>query len=158
MRILVQRVSQAEVRIRSNEIDKAPRTAGNIGPGLLLFVGFTHSDSDIEVRWMVEKILGLRIFSDLEGRMNQSVIERHGAIMVVSQFTLYGDTQRGRRPSFVEAATPEAAVKLYDGLILTLRERGIDVQCGEFGAMMDVSLTNDGPVTFWIEREPRSAP
>ena len=156
MRILVQRVSHAEVRIRSSGPVSVANAAGSIGRGLLLLAGFTHSDTNIEVGWMVEKILGLRIFSDHEGRMNQSVLESSGEIMVVSQFTLYGNTSRGRRPSFVEAAAPEVALKLYDLLILILRERGITVQCGEFGALMDISLTNDGPVTFWIEREAQS--
>ena len=124
----------------------------SIGHGLLLFAGFTHSDSDDQVKWTVEKILGLRIFSDDQGLMNRNIIESSGEILVVSQFTLYGDVQRGRRPSFGDAASPALAVKLYDLFILLLRERGINVDSGKFGAMMDVSLTNDGPVTFWIER------
>lgn len=146
MRTLVQRVSRARVLVDSS-------VKGAIGDGLLLFVAFTGSDGDDQVRWMAEKIVGLRIFRDDEGKMNRSVDEIGGAILVVSQFTLYGDAQKGRRPSFIDAARPESAIPLYEQFILELRTHGVPVETGEFGAMMQVELVNDGPVTLWLERE-----
>ena len=157
MRILLQRVSRAEVRIRSNEEGGVARVSGQIGHGYVLFAGFTNSDSEAELRWMVEKILGLRLFPDAEDRMNHDIIERGGALLVVSQFTLYGDARKGRRPSFIAAASPAHAIPLYEQFLHRLRERGISVETGEFGAMMDVDLVNDGPVTLWLEREAGSA-
>lgn len=106
---------------------------------------------------MAEKILGLRLFPDSEDRMNHDILERGGALLVVSQFTLYGDPRKGRRPSFIEAAPPAKAIPLYERFLLLLRDRGITVETGEFGAMMDVELVNDGPVTLWIEREAGTA-
>ena len=132
--------------------DGASRVIGRIGRGFLAFVGFTHSDGEAEVTWMAEKVVGLRLFADPNGKMNLSLSEVGGGLLVVSQFTLYGDAQKGRRPSFIDAARPELAVPLYERFIATLRERGTPVETGEFGAMMDVELVNDGPVTLWLDR------
>ncbi|MEK7401499.1 MAG: D-aminoacyl-tRNA deacylase [Gemmatimonadota bacterium] len=145
MRVLLQRVSRAEVRVGT-------RVTGRIGRGLLALVGFTGTDGDAHLEWMAEKVIGLRIFADAEDKMNLSVVEAGGAILVVSQFTLYGDAQKGRRPSFIDAARPEQAIPLYERWVAMLRERGLTVETGEFGAMMDVELVNDGPVTLMLER------
>ena len=149
MRVAVQRVSRAEVRIRDGG---QSRVAGSIGRGLLALVGFTEGDERAQLEWMTDKLLGLRIFADAEGRMNLALDEVQGSLLVVSQFTLYGDASRGRRPSFVAAARPETAIPLYEQFVALLRDRGVPVQTGEFGAMMDVELVNDGPVTIWLER------
>jgi D-tyrosyl-tRNA(Tyr) deacylase len=125
---------------------------GRIGRGLLVLVGVTHNDGDAQLVWMTDKILGLRIFSDAEDKMNLSLADVDGAVLVVSQFTLYGDAVKGRRPSFIDAARPEVAVPLYERFVGLLRERGAKVETGEFGAMMEVELVNDGPVTLWLER------
>jgi len=138
-------VSRAEVRVGS-------RVTGRIGAGLLVLVGFTHSDAEEQVAWMADKIIGLRIFGDAEQKMNLGLADIGGSALVVSQFTLYGDAQKGRRPSFIDAARPEQAVPLYERFVALLRERGIPTETGEFGAMMDVELVNDGPVTLWLER------
>ena len=145
MRVLVQRVTQASVTV-------AGRSVGSIGRGLLLFVGFTHADEDGASAWMAEKVCGLRIFPDDEDKMNRSVLDVGGGLLVVSQFTLYGDTAKGKRPSFIDAAQPERAVPLYDAFVAMLRARAPIVETGEFGAHMIVSLVNDGPVTLWLER------
>jgi D-tyrosyl-tRNA(Tyr) deacylase len=145
MRVLLQRVSRAEVRVGA-------RVTGRIGRGYLLLVGLTHTDSDAALAWMADKVIGLRLFGDAEGRMNLSLGDVAGALLVVSQFTLYGDAAKGRRPSFIDAARPEVAIPLYERFIALLRERGVRVETGEFGAMMDVELVNDGPVTLWLER------
>ena len=150
MRVLVQRVSRAEVRVRGST--DGDRVTGRIGRGLLALVGFTEGDGESQVQWLAEKLVGLRIFADAEDKMNLSVAEAGGSILVVSQFTLYGDASRGRRPSFVTAARPDVAIPLYERFIAALREQGALVQTGEFGAMMDVELVNDGPVTLWLER------
>ncbi len=150
MRVLVQRVSRAEVRIR--EDDQPPRTAGRIARGYLLLVGFTHTDTDAQPGWMADKIVSLRLFADADGRMNLSLADVGGALLVVSQFTLYGDAHKGRRPSFIDAARPEQAIPLYESFLDALRSKGVVVESGEFGAMMDVELVNDGPVTLWLER------
>ena len=126
--------------------------AGRIARGLLVLVGLTHDDGEAQLVWMTDKILGLRIFSDAEDKMNLSLADVDGAVLVVSQFTLYGDAVKGRRPSFIDAARPEVAVPLYERFIGLLRERGANVETGEFGAMMEVELVNDGPVTLWLER------
>jgi D-tyrosyl-tRNA(Tyr) deacylase len=149
MRVLLQRVSRAEVRIRDGD---AIRTAGRIGRGFLLLVGFTHADDESRVVWMADKVVGLRLFADAEDKMNLALADVGGALLVVSQFTLYGDSAKGRRPSFIDAARPETAIPLYERFIAHLRERGVAVATGEFGAMMDVELVNDGPVTLWLER------
>jgi D-tyrosyl-tRNA(Tyr) deacylase len=150
VRALVQRVARAEVRLA--DTGGEGRVAGRIGPGLLLLVGFTHDDDDERVAWMADKVLGLRIFPDGDDKMNRSVGEAGGALLVVSQFTLYGDARKGKRPSFVAAARPEAAVPLYERFVTRLRAGGVPVATGEFGAMMQVELVNDGPVTLWLER------
>ena len=126
--------------------------AGRIARGLLVLVGLTHDDGEAQLVWMTDKILGLRIFGDAEDKMNLSLADVDGALLVVSQFTLYGDAVKGRRPSFIDAARPEVAVPLYERFIGLLRERGAKVETGEFGAMMQVELVNDGPVTLWLER------
>jgi D-aminoacyl-tRNA deacylase len=118
----------------------------------LLLVGFTHGDTPEKVDWMAEKTSGLRLFGDAEGKMNLGLVEVGGAILVVSQFTLYGNAEKGKRPSFIDAARPDEAIPLYERFVAALRERGLRVETGEFGAMMDVELVNDGPVTLWLER------
>jgi D-tyrosyl-tRNA(Tyr) deacylase len=145
MRVLLQRVSRAEVRV-------GPRLTGRIERGYLLFVGLTHEDDEAALIWMADKVVGLRLFADADDKMNLALDEVGGALLVVSQFTLYGDAAKGRRPSFVDAARPEVAVPLYERFVALLRERGPRVETGEFGAMMDVELVNDGPVTLWLER------
>jgi len=147
---LLQRVSRGEVRIRTP--DAEPRLAGRIGRGYVLLVGFTATDTDDHVTWMAEKVAGLRLFADADDKMNLALADVGGALLVVSQFTLYGDASKGRRPSFIDAARPEIAIPLYEGFIQRLRETGFQVETGEFGAMMDVELVNDGPVTLWLER------
>ena len=149
MRVLLQRVARAEVRIR----DAAPpRVSGRIDRGYVLLVGFTTSDGEEQVAWMAEKVVGLRLFADGEDKMNLALADVGGAMLVVSQFTLYGDARKGRRPSFIDAARPEIAIPLYEQFVRRLRDAGVHVETGEFGAMMDVELVNDGPVTLWLER------
>ena len=131
----------------------AGRTAGRIGRGFLLLVGFAPTDTPAEVAWMADKVLGLRLFSDAEGKMNLDLASVGGELLVVSQFTLYGDASKGRRPSFITAARPEVAIPLYEAMIRALREGGTTVATGEFGADMQVALVNDGPVTLLLERE-----
>ena len=128
------------------------RVSGSIGGGLLLLVGFTHGDDEAALAWMADKACGLRIFSDDEGKMNRSVVDTGGRLLVVSQFTLYGDTEKGRRPSFVAAARPDIAIPLYQRFLEELRRRGLRVETGEFGADMQVQIHNDGPVTLLLER------
>jgi D-aminoacyl-tRNA deacylase len=150
VRVLVQRVSRAEVRVRDG--NGAARVTGRIDAGLLLLVGFTHDDDEERLAWMAEKVIGLRIFGDREGKMHLALDDVGGGLLVVSQFTLYGDAVKGRRPSFIDAARPESAEQLYERFMALLAERGAHVERGEFGAMMDVELVNDGPVTLWLER------
>ncbi len=158
MRVLVQRVARGEVRIREEGAQPARvRLAGRIGTGFVLLVGFTQGDGEAELRWMADKVAGLRLFGDDEGKMNRSLGEVGGAVLVVSQFTLYGDAARGRRPSFIDAARPEVAIPLYERFLALLREAGVEVASGEFGASMEVELVNDGPVTLWLERPPSPA-
>lgn len=145
MRVVLQRVARARVTVDG-------RVVGEIGRGLLLLAGFTDGDTEETLRWMADKVVGLRVFTDAEGKMNLSVEEVGGAVLVVSQFTLYGDARKGRRPSFVEAARPEVAVPLYERFVELLRATGRPVETGEFGAMMQVELVNDGPVTLVLER------
>ena len=128
------------------------RVTGTIAQGFAVLVGFTHTDALDHVEWMAEKLVGLRLFADDEDKMNRSIVDAGGAMLVVSQFTLYGDAVKGRRPSFVDAARPEHAQPLYDRFIDGLRQRGVRVETGEFGATMQVEIVNDGPVTLWIER------
>jgi D-tyrosyl-tRNA(Tyr) deacylase len=153
LRVLLQRVSRAEVRVRDpNDASVAPRVTGAIDRGFVVLVGFTATDTNEQVAWMAEKVLGLRVFSDAEDKMNLSLADVGGALLVVSQFTLYGDVSKGRRPSFIDAARPETAIPLYERFLTLLGSNGTRVEKGEFGAMMDVELVNDGPVTIWLER------
>ena len=138
-------MSRAEVRI-------GDRVAGEIARGFLLLVGMTHTDTAEKVDWMAEKVSGLRLFADSDDKMNLGLADVGGGVLVVSQFTLYGNAEKGRRPSFIDAARPETAIPLYEAFISALRARGLQVETGEFGAMMDVELVNDGPVTLWLER------
>jgi D-aminoacyl-tRNA deacylase len=146
MRVVLQRVARACVTVDG-------RVSGEIGRGHLLLVGFREDDGDAQVEWMADKVLGLRIFADADGKMNLGLDDIGGDVLVVSQFTLYGDARKGRRPSFVDAAPPEVAIPLYERFVALLRERAPGrVETGEFGAMMRVDLTNDGPVTLVLER------
>jgi D-tyrosyl-tRNA(Tyr) deacylase len=147
VRVVLQRVSKAAVRVHGE-------TRGSIGVGYLALAGFAPTDTEQTLDWMAEKILGLRLFSDAQGKMNLDLDEVNGALLVVSQFTLYGDARKGRRPSFTDAAPPAVAVPLYERFVALLRERsgGLRVETGEFGAMMDVELVNDGPVTLILEK------
>jgi D-tyrosyl-tRNA(Tyr) deacylase len=145
MRVLLQRVTRAHVRVGA-------RVTGRIDRGYLLFVGLTHSDTEAALAWMADKVVGLRLFGDAEDKMNLALADVDGALLVVSQFTLYGDAVKGRRPGFTDAARPEVAIPLYERFVALLRERGVPVETGEFGAVMEVELVNDGPVTLWLER------
>ena len=145
MRLLLQRVSRAEVRVGG-------RVTGRIGRGYLLLVGFATGDTESCALWMADKVIGLRLFADADDKMNLSLADVAGALLVVSQFTLYGDATKGRRPSFIGAAGPDVALPLYDRFLTLPRERGATVEAGEFGATMDVELVNDGPVTLWLEK------
>lgn len=129
------------------------RVVGEIGPGLLLLVGVTDGDTEEEATFLANKVANLRIFEDEEGKMNRSALELGLSALVVSQFTLYADTRKGRRPSFIRAAAPEVASPLVDYLAQQLRELGLNVATGEFGAHMHVSLVNDGPVTIWLDTD-----
>lgn len=146
MRVLLQRVSEASVTIEG-------QVTGRINRGFLLLVGFAPTDTLAQVGWMAEKVCGLRLFADAEGKMNLDLAAVGGAVLVVSQFTLYGDAGKGRRPSFIRAARPEIAIPLYEALIAELGARGLTVATGEFGADMKVALVNDGPVTLLLEHE-----
>ncbi len=144
MRACIQRVSEAHVTVEGVE-------TGRIGRGLVVLLGVGHEDGEAEVRWLAEKIVGLRIFEDDAGKMNRSLAEVGGGMLVVSQFTLYGDCRRGRRPSFIDAAPPELAERLYEAFVEMARKVGIAVGTGRFREHMMVSLVNDGPVTLWID-------
>ena len=145
MRALIQRVSQASVTVSS-------RTISSIGRGLVVLLGIGQTDREDQARWMAEKTATLRIFNDAEGRMNLSIQDVKGEAIVVSQFTLFADAQKGRRPSFVDAARPEAAAPLVERFAGLLREQGVPTQTGIFGADMLVEINNDGPVTIWLEK------
>lgn len=146
MKIVVQRVKRASVTVQNS-------VTGNIGQGLLLLVGIHETDTKEVVDWCCRKITKLRIFEDGEGKMNRSVEDENGGILIVSQFTLYGDTRKGTRPSFIEAAKPGVAEPLYNYMIERFNEiTDLNIQEGEFGAMMDVELINDGPVTIIVEK------
>ncbi len=149
MRVLLQRVSWGKVTI-------AGEVVAEIGAGVLLLVGITHGDGEAEARYLARKIAHLRIFEDEGGKLNRSLLDVGGEALVVSQFTLYADTRKGRRPAFVAAARPEVAEPLVDRFAALLRGEGVPVQTGRFGASMDVSLCNHGPVTIWLERPPAS--
>lgn len=144
MRAVVQRVKSASVEVGSAVVAR-------IGPGLLVFVGITHDDGPDDVRYIAAKILDLRIFPDEAGRMNRSVVENQESVLVVSQFTLYADCRKGRRPSFDAAARPESAEALYLDVVRLLGESGLTVATGVFQAHMDVALVNDGPVTMLLD-------
>ena len=145
MRVVVQRVSRASVTVDD-------RVVGSIDRGLLLLVGFRSGDLPDALEWMADKIVGLRVFADAEGKMNCSLEDVGGSLLAVSQFTLYGDVRRGRRPSFIDAAPGDEAERLYQQFVAALRSRGVHVETGVFGALMDVELVNDGPVTLLLER------
>lgn len=144
MRIVVQRVSSAGVSVGDEEV-------ASIGRGLLVLLGVGHDDDEQDVNVIVDKLAGLRIFDDESGKMNLSVADIGGEVLVVSQFTLYGDVSKGRRPSFTDAAPPALAERLYNQVIDGLRRRGLPVACGRFGARMQVRLVNDGPVTLLFD-------
>ena len=146
MRAVVQRVQRAEVRVRGVVV-------GRIGPGLLVLVGIAKADSDADLRTFAEKIVNLRIFEDEQGRMNRALREVGGQVLCVSQFTLYGDCRKGRRPSYDQAAGPDTAQLLYDDFVRAMRSAGIVVAAGQFRAMMEVELVNDGPVTLLFDSE-----
>lgn len=146
MRVVLQRVARAEVRVDGKQ-------TGSIDRGYLLLVGFRSGDGEAALRWMVEKVRGLRLFPDSEGKMNLPIDEVGGELLVVSQFTLYADVRKGRRPSFVGAAEPDEAEHLYDRFVDILREGTIPVATGSFGATMEVDFVNDGPVTLILERD-----
>ena len=146
MRAVVQRVKSAEVRVDG-------RTVGAIGKGMLVLLGVGKNDTAEDAQSLADKILNLRIFDDSAGRMNLSLLETQGQLLCVSQFTLYGDCRKGRRPSYDQAARPEVAGGLYDAFVAAARAGGITVQTGQFQAMMDVELVNDGPVTLLLDSE-----
>jgi len=145
MRLLIQRVSQASVTINQQTISK-------IGKGLLILLGVGHNDGEQQVQFLAEKVANLRIFEDEQGKTNLSVLDVKGEVIVVSQFTLYADTRKGRRPSFIDAALPDIAAPLVDRFIEFLRGHGVPTQSGQFGAHMQVEIHNDGPVTIWLEK------
>jgi D-tyrosyl-tRNA(Tyr) deacylase len=146
MRAVVQRVSRASVTIDGH-------VCGQIDGGLVVLLGVAATDTDAEVDYLVDKIVNLRIFDDADGKMNLSLVETGGGLLVISQFTLYGDTRRGRRPSLIQAAAPDAANKLYEYFLSTARKVIDRVESGRFRAMMDVSLVNNGPVTLVLDTE-----
>ncbi len=147
MRALLQRVSRAGVYVRGDP-------HGAIGRGLVILLGIAHDDTTEDVRYLVNKSIDLRIFGDADGKMNLSLRDICGQALIVSQFTLYGDTRRGRRPSYTEAARPETAIPLYEAFIQGFRAQGIHIETGEFGADMSVEIRNDGPVTLMLESPP----
>ncbi|MEK5328581.1 D-aminoacyl-tRNA deacylase [Bacillus sp. FSL W8-0006] len=144
MRLVVQRVTSASVKVEE-------KITGAINEGYMVLVGVTHEDTEEDVHYLAEKLAHLRIFEDENGKMNHSLLDVKGSVLSVSQFTLYGDTRKGRRPNFMKAAKPDVANSLYECFNETLREKGIHVETGRFGAMMDVSLTNSGPVTMLMD-------
>jgi D-tyrosyl-tRNA(Tyr) deacylase len=144
MRVVLQRVSQAEVRVADNVI-------GSIGRGLVVLLGVAKDDTEQDAAFLADKILGMRIFADAEGKMNLALHKVGGELLVISQFTLIADTDSGRRPSFIKAALPEDAKRLYEHFLSLVRIGGVKVESGEFGAMMAVSLVNDGPVTIVLD-------
>ncbi|WP_312473984.1 D-aminoacyl-tRNA deacylase [Neobacillus sp.] len=146
MRVVVQRSKGAKVTVNGE-------VTGQISKGLVLLVGVTHEDKEEDAAYLADKIANLRIFEDADEKMNLSLLDVGGEILSVSQFTLYGDCRKGRRPNFMDAAKPEQALELYDAFNRLLREKGIQVETGIFGAMMDVELTNDGPVTLILENK-----
>lgn len=146
MRAVVQRVASARVTIDE-------RTTGEIGAGVVILLGISPADGTEQARWLADKVANLRIFSDAEGKMNQSLLDTGGDALIVSQFTLYGDARKGRRPSFIHAANGPEAEQVYEEAVAAFRELGIRAATGEFGAMMEVSLTNSGPVTILLDSD-----
>ncbi len=146
MRALVQRVSRASVTVNG-------QTVSSIGKGLLILLGVGHGDGEEQVKFLAEKVANLRIFEDDQGKTNLSILDVKGEAIVVSQFTLYADTRKGRRPSFINAALPEIAEPLVNRFAELLRVHGVPTQTGQFGAHMEVQIYNDGPVTIWLEKE-----
>lgn len=146
MRVLVQRVSEAEVAVNGAMV-------GRIGPGLLIFLGIRHDDTSARADQLAQKVVQLRIFSDAEGKMNRSLLDISGELLVVSQFTLYADTKKGNRPSYTDAANKALAEQLYQYFITQCRQKGVPVATGVFQAHMEVRLVNDGPVTLMLEQE-----
>jgi len=144
MRAVLQRVLRAKVVVDQEVV-------GQIGPGLLVLLGVAQTDTPEQARWLADKVVGLRIFNDADGKMNLSLADVGGALLVVSQFTLYGDCRKGRRPSFLEAAPPEIAIPLYEKFVEEVKALGVSTATGRFGAMMQVELVNDGPVTLFVE-------
>ncbi|MED3791111.1 D-aminoacyl-tRNA deacylase [Niallia alba] len=144
MRVVLQRSKEAKVEVDGKAV-------GSIEKGFVLLVGITHSDELEDAKYLAEKIAHLRVFEDENGKMNQSILDSGGAILSISQFTLYGDTRKGRRPNFMNAAKPDLAKELYDQFNILLRDQGLTVETGIFGAMMDVHLINDGPVTLILD-------
>ena len=144
MKAVIQRVTRAAVHVEG-------RIVGQIGPGLLVLLGVAKGDGEIDSRYLIDKIRTLRIFSDVQGKMNHSLTDTGGSVLLVSQFTLLGRTSKGRRPSFDEAAPPDEAKRLYEAVAIDLRAQGIPVETGVFAADMQVELLNDGPVTFVID-------
>jgi D-tyrosyl-tRNA(Tyr) deacylase len=144
MRAVVQRVSRANVVIAGD-------TVGDIRSGLVVLLGIAHADTPAQAQWLAEKVAGLRIFNDAEGKMNRDLVEVGGAMLIVSQFTLYGDCRKGKRPSFIDAAPPSVAIPLYETFINSVKALGIRVADGRFGADMKVELVNDGPVTLIVD-------
>ena len=145
MRALLQRVSKASVTVEG-------QTISSIGKGLLILLGVGHGDGEEQTKFLAEKIANLRVFEDEQGKTNLSILDVKGEVIVVSQFTLYADTRKGRRPSFIDAALPEVAEPLVDRFTELLRGHGVPTQTGKFGAHMDVEIHNDGPVTIWLEK------
>ena len=146
MRAVVQRVRRARVTVEG-------RAVGEIGAGLVVLLGVARHDGNADVAWMSDKLANLRVFSDEEGKMNRSVLETRGEALVVSEFTLYGDARKGRRPSFVKAGEGRAAEELYEQVVQRLRALGVPSETGEFGAQMSLELTNEGPVTLLLDSE-----
>ena len=155
MRAVIQRATSASVTLKATGKRRA------IGPGLVTLLGIAHGDTPSDAKWLAEKLVGLRVFEDGEGKMNRALSdlagEGGGAMLIVSQFTLYGDARKGRRPSFVGAAPPDVAIPLYEAFVQAVRALGVTVQTGEFGADMLVEIANDGPVTLIVDSPPRAA-
>jgi D-aminoacyl-tRNA deacylase len=147
MRVLLQRVARASVTVDQQIV-------GQIERGYVLLVGVGHGDGEVEAQWLAQKVAGLRVFEDADGKFNLSILDVGGSALVVSQFTLYADARKGRRPSFIDAALPDVAAPLVERFATMLRAEGIPVETGVFGAHMSVEIHNDGPVTIWLERMP----
>lgn len=144
MKAVIQRVTSASVSVDDSVI-------GSIGNGLCILLGVTHDDTENDVEWMVNKIIGMRIFEDMEGKLNRSLVDVEGAVLLISQFTLYGDCRKGRRPSFIKAARPETANVLYEHCRDLFIQKGVHVETGKFQSYMQVSINNDGPVTLILD-------